>query len=358
MVSPISAGVIVKTIQLVDQETDMKKALLPAAILAALPAFAMADSTDVQIYGRANVSLDYLDDGASYSELNVSSNSSRLGFRASRQFDNITGIMQIEQEIDYSNQGSNWASRDTFVGVRGDFGMLRVGKFDTPFKVARGPANLFGDQLGDMRNLTRAGAGRFDERTPNTIHYQSPNFNGFQANFAYSLHEGNDALDGGDDDAWSASITYRQGSLNFAAAYESFDDERGQGGRDAFRMAASYGINDLTLVGFFQTINHSNDAFDADVYGIGASYKISDKLAFNGHYFIRNADAADSDSDLLTVGLEYRFASQLRVYANYALVANDDNARLNPWSQARTTNTPGSLGETAQGFSLGLRFDF
>jgi predicted porin len=336
----------------------MKKALLPIAILAALPAFAMANSTDVQIYGRANVSLDYLDDGDSYSEFNVSSNSSRLGFRASRQFDNITGIMQIEQEIDYSNQGSNWASRDTFVGLRGGFGMLRVGKFDTPFKVARGPANLFGDQLGDMRNLTRAGAGRFDERTPNTIHYQTPSMNGFQGNFAYSLHEGNDALDGGDDNAWSASVTYRQGGFNFAAALESFDDERGQGGRDAFRTAAAYDIKNLTLVGFFQTINHNNDAFDADVYGVGASYKLSDRWALNGQYFIRSVDVDDSDSDLFAIGLEYRFASQLRVYANYARVANDDNANLNPWSQARTTNTPGSLGNTAQGFSLGLRFDF
>jgi predicted porin len=336
----------------------MKKALLPIAILAALPAFAMANSTDVQIYGRANVSLDYLDDGDSYSEFNVSSNSSRLGFRASRQFDNITGIMQIEQEIDYSNQGSNWASRDTFFGVRGGFGMLRVGKFDTPFKRARGPANLFGDQLGDMRNLTRAGAGRFDERTPNTIHYQTRDFSGFQANFAYSLHEGNDALDGGDDDAWSASITYRQGAFNFAAALESFDDERGQGGRDAFRMAAAYDISDLTLVGFFQTIDHNNDAFDADVYGIGASYKISDKLALNTHYLIRNVDVSDSDSNLFAIGLEYRFASQLRVYGNFARVGNDDNANLNPWSQARTTGTPGSFGNTSQGFSLGLRFDF
>lgn len=336
----------------------MKKALLSAAILAALPAFAMADSTDVQIYGRANVSVDYLDDGASYSELNVSSNSSRLGFRASRQFDNVTGIMQIEQEIDYSNQGSNWASRDTFVGLRGGFGMFRVGKFDTPFKRARGPANLFGDQLGDMRNLTRAGAGRFDERTPNTVHFQSASFSGFQANFAYSLHEGNDASDGGDDDAWSASVTYQQGDLDFAAAYESFDDERGQGGRDAFRMAAAYNFADLTLAGFFQTVDHSNDQFDADVYGIAASYKISDKVAVKGQYLIRNADPADSDSDLLSVGMEYRFGSQLRLYGNYALVANDDNANLNPWSQARTTGTPGSLGESAQGFSLGLRFDF
>lgn len=139
----------------------MNKVLLPIALLLAVPTVAAAE---ISLYGRASVSLDFLDDGANYSELNISSNSSRLGFRAQSEFDGMTGIMQIEQEIDYSNQGSNWASRDTFVGLRGGFGTLRVGKFDTPFKRARGPANLFGDQLGDMRNLTRAGDGRFDER--------------------------------------------------------------------------------------------------------------------------------------------------------------------------------------------------
>ena len=333
----------------------MKKALLPVAILAALPAVALADIT---LYGRANVSLDFLDDGADYSEFNVSSNSSRLGFRVTREFDGITGIMQIEQEIDYSNQGSNWASRDTFVGIRGDFGMLRVGKFDTPFKRARGPANLFGDQLGDMRNLTRAGAGRFDERTPNTVHYQTPDFNGLQFNLAYSLHEGGDASDDGDDDALSASLTWGQGDFSVALAYESFDDERSQGGRDAIRLAASYDLGDLTLVGFFQTIDHDNDAFDADVFGVGASYKLSDNWSVKGHYLIRSADPSDSDSNLVAIGVEHRFASQLRVYVNYAMVSNDDNANLNPWSQARTTGTPGSFGDTASGLSLGLRFDF
>ncbi len=332
----------------------MKKALLPVAILAALPAVALADIT---LYGRAHVSLDYLDDGADYSEFNVSSNSSRLGFRANRDFGGITGIMQIEQEIDYSNQGSNWASRDTFVGIRGDFGMLRVGKFDTPFKRARGPANLFGDQLGDMRNFTRAGAGRFDERTPNTLHYQTPDFSGWQFNFAYSLHEGGDAS-GGDDDALSTSLTWSQGDFGLAVAYEWFDDDRGQGGRDAIRLAASYDINDLTLVGFFQTIDHDNDAFDADVFGFGAAYKLSDSWNVKGHYLRRSADPADSDSDMFAVGIEHRFASQLRVYLNYAMVSNDDNATLNPWSQARTTGTPGSAGDTAKGLSLGLRYDF
>src|SRR5690625_5784233 len=89
----------------------MKKALLPMAILAALPVTAMAEY-EISLYGRANVSIDYLDDGADYSKANLSSNSSRLGFRAERDFDGIVAIMQIEQEIDYSDSGSNWRSEE------------------------------------------------------------------------------------------------------------------------------------------------------------------------------------------------------------------------------------------------------
>lgn len=335
----------------------MKKALLPLAILAALPVVAVADEA-ITLYGRANVSVDFLDDGADYSKLNVSSNSSRLGFRAQRDFDGVAGIMQIEQEIDYSDSGSSWASRDTFVGVRGGFGMVRVGKFDTPFKRARGPANLFGDQLGDMRNMTRAYDGRFDERMPNTVHFQTAAMNGFQFNLAYSVHEGNDADSDGSDNAYSTSVTWKEGNFDMALAYENFDSNRSRGGRDAIRFALGYSMGDATLVGFIQTIDHDNDVFDSDVFGFGASYKLTDKTALKGHYLIRSADIDEGDSDLLAVGVEHRLGSQLRIYANYAMVSNDDNANLNPWSQARTTGTPGSFGDTASGLSLGLRFDF
>ncbi len=333
----------------------MKKALLPVAVLAALPAVALADVT---IYGRANVSVDLLDDGADYSEVAMSSNSSRLGFRANRELEGgLTAMVQIEQEIDFSDSGTNWASRDTFVGVRGGFGMFRLGKFDTPFKRARGPANLFGDQIGDMRNLTRAGNDRFDERTPNTIHYQTADFSGFRFNFAYSLHEGRDNR-GLDDEALSLSVTYQAGPLDLAAAYESFDDDASRGGRDAFRLAVAYKIDALTLAGFFQSADHNNDAFDSDVFGVGASYQISEKTLLKAHYLTRSADPADSDSAMLALGLEYRIARPLRVYMNFASVANDDNANLTPWNQARTTGQPGSFGDSATGFSLGLRYDF
>src|SRR5690625_7833898 len=97
----------------------MKKALLPMALAAALPMTAMAE---ISLYGRAHVSLDMLDNGAEYSELNLSSNSSRLGFKASKEFGDLTAIMQIEQQEAYDNGEACTRARDTLVAMLCSFG--------------------------------------------------------------------------------------------------------------------------------------------------------------------------------------------------------------------------------------------
>lgn len=336
-----------------------------AALAAALSTAPALVAADVTVYGRAHVSVDYLDDGQDYSELNMSSNSSRLGFKGDQEFDGITAFFQLEQEIDFSDTGSSLASRDTFVGVRGDFGSLRFGKFDTPFKSARGPANLFGDQMGDIRNLTRVGDGRFDERTPNTIHYQTPALGAARVNIAYSLHEGNSAVlddegSSADQGALSLSLTYKDGPIDFALAFESFDADRSRGERQAARLAVGYSLTStFKLVGFYQTVDHQeDDTQDADVIGLGGEFKLSSTMTLRGHYMMRQADPDNADSNMVTLGLEHRFASPLRAYVNLAMVDNDDNAGLSPWAQARTTNAAAASGETATGLSFGLRYDF
>lgn len=339
----------------------MKRALLPLAIAAALPMAATAN-TSVTIYGRAHVSVDYLDNGASYGETNMSSNSSRLGFRASHDFDGITAIMQIEQQVDFDSGNANASNRDTYVGLKGDFGTLKLGRFDTPFKKARDPANLFGDQLGDMRNITRVGNARFDERNFNTIQYDSPKFRDFQLSLAYSMATNSQTKgDDLDDDSLSVALNYASGPLSFAAAYETYGDDQSRGGRDGIRVAAGYqATSSLQLVGFYQTIDHEIDeALDSDVYGFGAEYKLTSKARIKGHYMMRDGDSDETDATLFTVGLEYRVASPLRLYANYGIVDNDDNIALNPYTQARSSSDiPAVTGQKAKGFSLGMRYDF
>lgn len=335
----------------------MKRLLLPV-LIAALP---VSVSADVEVYGRAHLALEQLDNGASYSELNMASRASRLGVRANRALDgNLTVLMQIEQGVNYDEGEAFTANRNTFVGLRGEFGMVRVGHFDTPFKGARGPANIFGDQLGDIRNVTRVGNGRFDERTSNTLHYRSPRLGDLHFDVAYSVNQGSTAGDGEDDDAVSLAATYAAGPLTLSAAFETWGSDTSAGERDGLRLAGAYALDQqLTLVGFFQTLDHDvDDAYTSDVVGAGVSYQLTDRTGLRGHYLHRLGELDDSDSGMFAIGVDHRLADGLRVYANLALMSNDDAVALTPWSATSTAPAPGAPGETSTGLGAGLIYDF
>ena len=371
-------------------ELHMKKTLCALAVGATILTPVMAAAADVKVYGRAHVSLDYLDDGADYNEVGLSSNSSRLGFKAEQKLENgMTVFGQIEQEINFAsgsanNSGVDFATRDTFVGLKGDFGQARVGRFDSPFKVARGPVNFFGDQVGDLRNVTRVSEQRFDERNANTIEYKSPKFGGgFNVLGAMSLHEANspDASKDGakdKDKAYDLALTYKEGAIDFATAYEHYEEEASKNERDGFRIAAAYKITpEFNLGALYQytTFNEQGTAADlaaaegsdldkliskqdTHVFGVAADYKFAPKTYLRGQVFHRDVDADDANATLLALGVEHRLDKTVRVYANLATVLNDENSNVTPWAQARTNNVGGTRGEDATGLSLGMRYDF
>ncbi len=369
----------------------MKKTLCALTVGATILTPVMAAAADVQVYGRAHVSLDYLDDGKDYNEANLSSNSSRLGFKVNQKVnDDLNVFAQIEQEINFASgsnddNGIKFATRDTFVGVKSNnYGQVRVGRFDSPFKVARGPVNFFGDQLGDIRNVTRAGDMRFDERNANTIEYKSPKFGGgFNVIAAMSLHDGvydekqDKAVDENDktigdgtgdgtgknkNKTYDLAVTYKNGPIDIATAYEKYQSNAdSKGERDAFRVAAAYNItSDLKLGGLYQLSKHDNDVKNPDVqvYGVAGEYKLSSKTALRGQYLLRDVDTSDANASLIAVGVEHKLDSAVRVYANLATVLNDKGSKLTPWQQGRSTDISGVSGEDSTGLSLGFRYDF
>ncbi len=365
------------------------KSLIASAVVLTTVSAAHAEvKTDglLEIYGRANLSVDILDDGASYSATNLSSNASRLGFRGSKKFGNLSGIWQIEQQIEVnldnkaSSETNRFASRDTFAGLRGDFGTVRVGKFDTPFKVARGPFNLFGDEMGDMRNLTRVGGAKFDERLNNMLEYQTPVMNGFQAKIAHSFHSGVSAepdSTGGEkkQDATSLSLGYKAGNLDAIVAYETYgaDNSIGSvksgtttttiyGKRDATRAALAYKLSpELSVMGFYQTADAKSGAINdsADVTGVGARYMLSKQVALKAHYMDLKGDKANTDAKMYAIGADYLYDKGLSFYVTYASLDNDSGSKAAPWIQGRTTSSPTGVGsQTASGLSVGMRYDF
>ncbi len=354
----------------------LTKSLIASAVVLTTASAAYAQlKTDglLEIYGRASFSADKLDDGDKYNLMNLSSNASRLGFKGSKKIGELTGIWQIEQEIQFnmsngtSDTYNRLASRDTFAGLQGGFGVVRVGKFDTPFKVAREPFNLFGDQLGDMRNLTRVGDAKFDERLNNMLEYQTPVMSGLQARLAYSFHSGTSATttNGVDqkEDATSMSLAYKVGNLDTTLAYETYGANTATTGkRNATRVAIAYKLSpELRLMGFYQSADSKTGTKDegADVTGVGIEYMVTPTVALKGHYMNRNANAANADAKMVTVGAEYRYDKALRFYANYASLDNDPAVKLTPWKEGRTAApSAGTNGKTTTGLSVGMRYDF
>ena len=383
----------------------MKKNVILAVAMGATALSAVAQSSQLktagnwEFYGRAHISFDQLNDGNKYDRMNLSSNSSRVGFRGNKSFGDLKGIWQIESEVlftktsDSSNavtipalpvtgttptttatsinapqdDKNRLATRDTFAGIEGSFGQVKVGKFDTPMKVAREAANLFGDQLGDMRNITRAGA-CVDERPNNIIQYQSPDMMGIRVALAYSPHEAATAVTSSagvetKNAMTSMSATYNGGDFSAALAQENYQANAKDGDRDATRLALSYKVmSDLKLVGFYQKANYMKTATDdqgSKITGFGAEYQIiPNHTVLRAHVMDRSANKVGMDTKMTAVGIDRIINKELRFYANYATVSNGTAAAVTPWTEGRSTNVAGSTGKDSKGLSLGMRYDF
>ncbi|MCC5880007.1 MAG: porin, partial [Idiomarina sp.] len=231
-------------------------------------------AADLQIYGRAHLSTDVLGDGSDYG-LNVSSNSSRLGIRAKHQVhDNIEVFMQLEQNVRFDQRGGDFATRDSFAGLRGDWGQVRVGSFDTPGKLLRAKADVFNDRLGDLRNIASGGGMSFDPRFRNSIHYRSPVFNNTTFDIQYSPHNATDATTDNELQAVSVALNYQYQRVWLGVAYEQ--TEGSQNDPSALRLAGSYNFTDaLQGIAFYQ---HASDLQfgERDAFGGGAKYRFGD----------------------------------------------------------------------------------
>src|SRR5256885_4039781 len=170
---------------------------------------------EVQLYGHADVSLDdqtngmtgFIHNGLPVTGHNgwppdVSSNLSFFGVRGNRAVsDDLKGVFQFETEISYaatpgaSDQAADTTaqkyslgSRNSFVGLQSEeYGAIKLGKTDTPYKTATARLDPFASTPGDYNAIMGNSGGdnrnEFDFRGPHSAWDQSPNKQGVRAQF-------------------------------------------------------------------------------------------------------------------------------------------------------------------------------
>ena len=145
------------------------KSSLCLALLSGLSFNALAD---VDIYGKANVTVQSSDDGeGSFTE--IKSNASRLGVKGSEKInDSLEAVYKFEFQVDVSDADSkgdnddNISARNQYVGLKGAFGQVVIGRNDTALKQSQGKLDLFNDLEGDIKNVFKG-----ENRLGNTVSY-------------------------------------------------------------------------------------------------------------------------------------------------------------------------------------------
>jgi predicted porin len=339
--------------------------LLALALLTLLSAPSWAQPA--QIYGRFHLSTDYLNGHSTDEGFTLSSNSSRLGFRGDSQVsDAIKVIWQVEALIRAENNSPISTDRNTYVGMTGNWGLFRAGRFDSPLKELHSRINLFGDQIGDARNILRADAADgdsstndthwWDERLANSLAYRTPTWKHLSANLQYSTNQSSGAASSSEEASWGASVHWQYKGLWIAFAHEDSTKVIGAAltQRSANRLASSVDVGNLRLTALYQQASDP----DIDAWGIGARFQTGERFAVKTHFYRLDAKGRQFDAEQFAVGIDFQFARELMFYLNYAQLLNGESINRNPWTQARSDALTTGNGDNPDAVSAGMVYRF
>ncbi|MEC9319044.1 MAG: porin, partial [Pseudomonadota bacterium] len=116
-----------------------------ALVCSSVSAYADDNSDALTVYGRANVGLLY-SDIADQDDTEVKSYSSRFGLKGLQSLDNNLEVFyQFEWGVDLAgfDEDDSISDRNQIVGLRGDFGTVMLGRYDTFLKDSQGAIDQF-----------------------------------------------------------------------------------------------------------------------------------------------------------------------------------------------------------------------
>ena len=292
----------------------MKKILAIAIASAfAAPAFAATANTDV--YGKLNMSVNVFDDqAAGISDVGISSNASRIGFKGAEDLGGgLSAIWQLEQTVVLDEGSGSFATRNSFIGLKGGFGTVLVGRHDTPLKSVGRAVDLFSDSMADSRNVMIDSNGR-----PNNVAmYKSPSFSGLNFDALYSTGTATGNLSEPDDtDFYSMSATYKNGPVFLGLGYANGDGLSTSIDK-AWRLGAGFTIADLKFVAQYDKNDSISGISDSDAWMVGAAYKMGN-VTLKANYMERDIDNTSVDPQQWTIGADYSLSKRSSVYATYA----------------------------------------
>ena len=163
----------------------------------------------------------------------MESSNSRFGVRGHERLGpNLKAIFQFETQFLVDNAGTAFAGRDSFVGLASNWGTVKLGRMDTPFKEYGDDISFLGVSSGNFTSTSgvyrhigfggQNNAARFHERRVNAVQYESPDWGPIDFKVQYSTNEAKTATR--DPHVISAGLQYEMGPFALLFGYEVHKD--------------------------------------------------------------------------------------------------------------------------------------
>ena len=389
----------------------MNKKLMAVAIVAALsPLAALADPSGVTLYGTMNVSAERVTGTGSGDGrvTRLTDSSSRIGIRGAESLGaGLEGFFQVETLVAPEGNNGNggaalgWASRNSGVGLRGAFGEILGGRWDTYYLdgtgadgslFGRGPLSAFGDTIlgatgfegnaaaaggvlatgpGGAAALAGLGARYIGGRYPNVIRYATPNLAGFTAIATVGASENTTSPNPGKRTA--LNLRYVNGPIFGSASY--LREGRDAGSTDynkGMKLAAAFTMPSATKIGveyeqlkwptnstelkrknYLVSVSQNLGAVDLNLaYGKAKAAEIG------------GATLANTGAKFLNLTGAYSFSKRTLAYLSYQKIDNEARAAYDFFSlggsrfNGPAAGTPNALGADPKTIHLGINHAF
>jgi predicted porin len=351
----------------IDRRKTMKHITL--AILATLagtaPAAFAQTANPVTLYGRVYLTVETVQaKGGAASGLRstrMRDQSSLLGVRGEEDLGGgLKAFFQLETGFNPDQNSGTFANRNSGVGLRGAWGSVLLGRWDTPFKQTQvGSVDPWTDlQIGDITGAAIR-QGDFSLRAANLIQYWSPVFANTQVKLMHVPNETRTAT--ANPSMLGGSISWKKGDASLSYAYEKHDElvdqavsrgveEEGHG------VSGEYRFGNVKLSGQYGQYSRTGTTKQKS-YQVGAQY-FAGKHRFIATYSASKdggaTGAVQPECDLAALGYRYDFTRRTFFIASWARVQNDEGSLCNFGSGALTITNR----QDPEGFSVGLRTVF
>ncbi|NIM42751.1 MAG: porin [Hydrogenophaga sp.] len=314
----------------------MKKHLLTLACLSTVGA--VQAQSYVMLYGVADAALERVRGAATTTRLASGQQSdSRLGMRGVEDLGGgLNAQFLIEGGIDLDaggfNQGGRAFGRQSFVGLGGAWGTVRLGRQYTAMDDI---ANIVGTKPYDVLSVVPViGNGEF-KRADNAMTYLSPSFNGLSFQWQHSLgaeRARTDASPGLQRQA-SAHALYTSGALTLGLGLQRVADADGALAGDqrvhAVLLAGSYAFDAIKLTAYVDVEDKGRGKMK--VYGLAGARRFGANTVSVGVARARDVGglgARHDDATLFTLQGSHTLSHRTSLYAHHTRVRNGAHAAL------------------------------